>query len=88
MTSDDDLVSNIDGIECLIFQGMLHINAGNPRRGFLSFRRALNIGHLLGIHRPTSEVVNASTLWSMLNQGDRYLVSDEPQAWFYHANYS
>ena len=32
ITSDDELVSTMEGLECLILQGIYHINAGNPRR--------------------------------------------------------
>ena len=42
VTSDDEMVATTEGLECLILQGLYHINAGNPRRavratGFIKF---------------------------------------------------
>lgn len=72
--SDDELVCSIEGLECLVLQGMLHINGGNLRRGWLSFRRALNIGQLMGIHRESSVVPGGRVMWQQIVQADRYLV--------------
>jgi hypothetical protein len=36
ITSDDDMVSTPEGLECLVLQGLFHINAGNPRRAWLT----------------------------------------------------
>ncbi|KAA8564820.1 hypothetical protein EYC84_010591 [Monilinia fructicola] len=51
VTSDDELVASIQGLECLILQGLFHMNAGNLRRAWLTFRRAMNIGQLMGLHK-------------------------------------
>jgi hypothetical protein len=74
VTSDDEMVSTMEGLECLMLQGIFHINAGNPRRAWLTFRRALNTGQLMGIHRPDTEIPNGRTMWHQVVQGDRYLV--------------
>lgn len=74
VTSDDELVSTMVGLECLTLQGVYHINAGNPRRAWLMFRRALNIGQLMGIHRPSSAIPNGIEMWYQIVQADRYLV--------------
>jgi len=74
VTSNDELVSSVDGLECLILQAVFHVNAGNPRRAWLSFRRALNIAQMIGIHRSTSTIEGGKNLWNQILHGDRYLV--------------
>ncbi|TVY29684.1 Transcription factor [Lachnellula hyalina] len=73
ITSDDELISTMEGLECLSLQGVYHINAGNPRRAWLTFRRALNIGQLMGIHRRSTEIPNGQDMWFQIFQADRYL---------------
>lgn len=50
VTSDEELIGSIEGIECLALQGIYDVNAGNLRRSWLSFRKAIAIGQLLGLH--------------------------------------
>ena len=78
ITSDDELASSTEGLECLMLQGLYHLNAGNLRRSWLTFRRALNIAQLMGIHRkaePDAPLENQTgrELWYQLVQADRYL---------------
>jgi hypothetical protein len=77
ITSDDDMVSTPEGLECLVLQGLFHINAGNPRRAWLTLRRAINLGQLMGIHRKkgSSTVRGGRQMWFQAVQADRYLVS-------------
>jgi hypothetical protein len=76
VTSDEEMVSTTEGLECLILQGLFHINAGNPRRAWLTLRRALNLGQLMGIHRKKSSTIpGGREMWSHAVQADRYLVS-------------
>jgi hypothetical protein len=51
VTSDDELIGSMEGVECLILQGVFQINAGNLRRSWLCFRRAINVAQLMGLHR-------------------------------------
>jgi hypothetical protein len=51
VTSDDELIGSMEGIECLVLQGVYHVNAGNLRRSWLTFRRAINVAQLMGLHR-------------------------------------
>lgn len=76
VTSDDELVTTMDGLECLLLQGMYFINAGSPRRAWLIFRRALSIGQLMGLQKKSAISVfpNARHMWHRMVQGDRYLV--------------
>lgn len=76
VTSDEEMVSTTEGLECLILQGSFHINAGNPRRAWLTLRRALNLGQLMGIHRKKgSTIPGGREMWFHAVQADRYLVS-------------
>lgn len=74
ITSHDELVSTVDGLECLILQGILHNNGGNPRRAWLSYRRAMNIGQLMGIQRRGDTISGGRGMWYQIVQADRYLV--------------
>ncbi|QSZ33007.1 hypothetical protein DSL72_002592 [Monilinia vaccinii-corymbosi] len=78
VTSDDELVASVQGLECLILQGLFHMNAGNLRRAWLTFRRAMNIGQLMGLHKreelgSTPLPPGGHHLWRSLMQADRYL---------------
>ena len=74
VTSDDELVSTIEGLECLTIQGVYHMNGGNPRRAWLTFRRALNVGQLMGIHKKSEIISKGRRIWCQIVQADRYLV--------------
>lgn len=78
VTSDDELVASVQGLECLVLQGLFHMNAGNLRRSWLTFRRAMNIGQLMGLHKreelsTTPLPPGGVNLWRSLMQADRYL---------------
>jgi hypothetical protein len=75
VTSDDELVSTTEGLECLMLLGSFHINAGNPRRAWLNFRRAMNIGQLMGLHREACSIPGGREMWYHTVQAERYLVS-------------
>ena len=74
ITSDDELACSMDGLECVILVGLFHMNAGNPRRAWLLFRRALNIGQLMGIHKIKTTIPGGRAMWCEIMQADRYLV--------------
>ncbi|KAI3578498.1 hypothetical protein IWW34DRAFT_665008 [Fusarium oxysporum f. sp. albedinis] len=54
VTVKDDMVASLAGLECLLLLGYWHSNAGNLRRAWLIFRRALSISQLLGLDRLTT----------------------------------
>lgn len=78
ITSDDELVSTVEGLECLLLQGIYHTNGGNPKRAWLSFRRAGNIGQLMGIDKIDNSIRGGSERWYQIVQEDRYLVCFNP----------
>lgn len=57
VTSDDSLTGSVQGIECLALQAIYEVNAGNLRRSWVTFRKAITIAHLQGLHNMT---VNSS----------------------------
>ncbi|RFU33311.1 hypothetical protein B7463_g2980, partial [Scytalidium lignicola] len=76
--ADDELVCSLLGLECLLLQGLFHTNAGSLRRSWLAFRRALNVGQLMGIHRPEysnspQAIPGGSQMWHHIVRADRYL---------------
>ena len=74
ITSDDELVSTMEGLECLILQGVFHINGGSPRRAWMSFRRALNVAQLMGLHKSTDTSRRGGrNMWYQIEYADRYL---------------
>lgn len=84
VTSDDELVSSLEGIECIMIEAMYHNNAGNLRRAWVTHRRAMTIAQMLGLHRgaPTSATfldarnrsrIDPEHLWYRLIISDRYL---------------
>ena len=54
VTSNDDFVATAEGLQCLVLQGLWHSNAGNLRKAWLSYRRAISFGQLIGIDRGIS----------------------------------
>ncbi|KAJ5375012.1 Alpha/beta hydrolase fold-3 [Penicillium concentricum] len=49
--ADDSIVSCLDGLECLISQGLLFSNDEKLRSAWLSTRRAADIAQVIGFHR-------------------------------------
>jgi hypothetical protein len=82
ITSDDEMVSSISGLETLYWMAIYNSNAGKPRSSWLCFRRALSISQLLGLHRHSTRKLMATDhmpvqylneIWYCLLEGDRYL---------------
>ncbi|PLB52198.1 hypothetical protein P170DRAFT_350071 [Aspergillus steynii IBT 23096] len=84
VTSDDDLVHSIEGIECIMIESMYHNNAGNLRRSWLLNRRAMTIAQMMGLHlgpSPSAKMLDIEThdridpqyMWFRLVISDRYL---------------
>lgn len=69
LLSNECLVGSIECIRCVLLEGMHHANNGNARLAWLRFRRALNLGQLLGIDRlgfaseDSAQNLKAQYLW-------------------------
>ncbi|KOC07637.1 hypothetical protein AFLA70_153g002191 [Aspergillus flavus AF70] len=80
ISSDETLVSNLDGLECLVLLGVLYNNDGKLRSAWLCYRRALNVAQIIGLHRVAPEsmeesesVSRAKHIWNHIIYADRYL---------------
>ncbi|KAJ5088380.1 hypothetical protein N7456_011996 [Penicillium angulare] len=82
VTSDDEITGSLEGVECLALQGIYEVNTGNLRRSWLSFRRAITVAQLLGLHRAPAktslenlDLQNArrSHIWYQISRAERYL---------------
>ncbi|KAK9326756.1 hypothetical protein V1520DRAFT_316116 [Lipomyces starkeyi] len=73
VTCDEELVSSVEGLDCLILQCSYRSNAGNPRRAWLTLRKAMNIAQLRGLHLPSCTIPGGRQIWAHIIQGDRYL---------------
>lgn len=51
VTTNDDLLGSIEGLQCIMVEGLYLANGGSLRRSWISVWRALSIAQLLGIDR-------------------------------------
>ncbi|KAK3991423.1 transcription factor sdnS [Cladorrhinum sp. PSN332] len=86
VTTNDDLIATAEGLQTLVLAGYLDANLGNLRKSWLTFRRAISLGILMGIDRPAENTTNlkyadpsiplgqrptAQALWYRINACDR-----------------
>jgi hypothetical protein len=95
VTTNDELLQSIEGIECVALESMVHNYRGNLRKALLSLRRAMVLAQLSGLHRQTFsssiKVIEPQTrarigfdyIWFRLVESDRYLslMLGVPQSW-------
>lgn len=51
VTTKDDLLGSIEGLECVIMESVYQANVGNLRRSWVAGRRAVSIAQLMGLNR-------------------------------------
>ena len=51
VTSNDEFLATSEGLQCLVLQGFWHSNAGNLRKAWMSYRKALGLAQLMGLDR-------------------------------------
>lgn len=86
ITSNDELIGSVEGLECLVLLGQQQANAGQLRKAWLTYRRAMSLAQLMGLDRgntralkscdPTSDARTRPTpemLWYRINECDRYV---------------
>jgi hypothetical protein len=82
ITSSDELMLTLHGLETLLLLALFHMNSANLRQAWLIVRRGLNLAHLMGFHRiitqtdlkpPIPAVSNAKMIWRSFVDLDRYL---------------
>lgn len=82
ITSSDELMLTLHGLETILLLALFHMNSANLRQAWLIIRRGLNLAHLMGFHRiitqadlnpPIPAVSNAKMIWRSFVDIDRYL---------------
>ncbi|KAK3942576.1 hypothetical protein QBC46DRAFT_447767 [Diplogelasinospora grovesii] len=83
VTTNDELLGTIEGLECVLLESMFQANSGNLRRAWMACRRAMAVAQLMGIHRSCSDqplkVIDPNTrvypqfLWYRIVYADRFL---------------
>ncbi|KAL4725658.1 hypothetical protein ACLX1H_007809 [Fusarium chlamydosporum] len=86
VTSDDDFVGCLEGLESLILHSFYQSDAGQLRKAWLTCRRALNMAQLMGIDRRNAKPIRSAdpaynekhrpsppVIWFRINCNDRYL---------------
>jgi hypothetical protein len=82
ITSSDELMLTLHGLETLLLLALFHMNSANLRQSWLTIRRGLNLAHLLGFHRiisqpeltpPIPAISSAKMIWRSFVDLDRYL---------------
>lgn len=90
LTSNDDTIGCIEGLECLMIESWYHANGGNLWKGLITIRRAMTIAQLMEFHRlgkAQCKVVKHDTkaypelVWFRIVSIERYicLMLDVPQ---------
>jgi hypothetical protein len=83
ISTNDDLVGTIEGLECVMLEGTFQANCGNLRKAWLAGRRAISIAQLMGIdHKADAslskanepgEKFNPHSMWFRLVYVDHFL---------------
>ncbi|RYP91979.1 hypothetical protein DL770_001900 [Monosporascus sp. CRB-9-2] len=84
VTTRDELLGSIESLECVTLEATFQANTGNLRRAWLTFRRAIGLAQLMGIHRrsnrppvtfldPRNTKVDTQVMWFRLVYVDRFL---------------
>lgn len=76
VTTNDQLLGSIEGLECVMIESVYQANLGNLRRSWVANRRAMNIAQLMRLNRPDT---NQPQCWKVLDPKTRY---DPRLMWF------
>ncbi|KAL5360634.1 hypothetical protein BJX96DRAFT_175485 [Aspergillus floccosus] len=82
VTTRDEMQGTVEALICIMLEGIFQTNAGNLRRAWAVYRRALTVAQLMGLHRyprpqlpridPSFEA-DPECLWFRIVYMDRYL---------------
>ncbi|KAL4936874.1 hypothetical protein BDV06DRAFT_227489 [Aspergillus oleicola] len=82
LTTNEELLGTAEGLECMVLKGVYQSACGNLRQSWLTFRKALTFGQMMGIHRPDGlpipkvdpvTAVDGHFLWLRIVHMDRFL---------------
>lgn len=55
VTTNDELLGSIEGLQCIMIESVYQMNKGSLRRSWVACRRAMTIAQLMGLHRSNSQ---------------------------------
>lgn len=65
VTTNDDLVCSVEGLECIMIEAQYHNYAGNLHKAWMAVRRATAVAQLMALHRglksPSLKILDAET---------------------------
>lgn len=83
VTTNDEFLGSVEGLECVMIETMYQANIGNIRRSWVSNRRAMGIAQLMGLNRPDNRAqykvldhrleYHPQLMWLRIVILDRYL---------------
>ncbi|BCS27792.1 fungal specific transcription factor domain-containing protein [Aspergillus puulaauensis] len=82
VTTHDELLGTVEGIECVMMEGSYQANCGNFRPAWMAVRKAMTLAQAMGIHRPgpcpvrfldTRRRVDHLFLWHRILYIDRFM---------------
>lgn len=79
VTCNDELVTSLEGLECILLEALYENSSGNLRPSWLAARRVVAIAQMTGLNRGveppslTGASVKPDDMWSFLIQLERYL---------------
>ncbi|KAF2186092.1 hypothetical protein K469DRAFT_664586 [Zopfia rhizophila CBS 207.26] len=83
VTSKDEFLGSVDGLECVMLESIYQANSGNLRRAWFACRRAIVVAQMMGMHRSgvqqplhvidPSQPVDPSFIWFRIVCADRQL---------------
>ncbi|PWY88062.1 hypothetical protein BO94DRAFT_516518 [Aspergillus sclerotioniger CBS 115572] len=83
VTTHEELLDTVEGLTCVMMEGIYQANCGNLRPAWIAFRRAMALAQLMGLHRPggcrplrlldPNYKFDASFLWYRIVYTDRFL---------------
>ncbi|KAL2817858.1 hypothetical protein BJX63DRAFT_429548 [Aspergillus granulosus] len=83
VTCREDLLDSIEGLECLVYEGIFLVNSGNIRRALACLRRASTLAQFMGLHRKvpykhmrqydSGTHVSSAVVWQHITFLERYM---------------
>jgi hypothetical protein len=82
VTSNENIVGSVEGLECIILEGVFQANGGNLRRAWITFRKAMVMAQLMRMDLPNPPPVktleanskqNPKFMWFRIVYMDSYL---------------
>jgi hypothetical protein len=69
VTTNEELLGSIEGLQCVMIESIYHTNKGGLRRGWTACRRAMSMAQMMGLNRPHS---NSKGQFKLLDPKTKY----------------